>query len=431
MKEAIQVVKEAGKKTLEIYNRKYDVETKSDDSPLTEADLASHEILEKGLSELGYPVLSEESDSEVSTDTFWVIDPLDGTMDFMQKTDEFSIMVALVKDKRPVLGIVYAPALGKLYYAEEGKGCYMIEGDSEPVQLKVDSRELPDYRMIISRNHFRQEDQDIALRLGIEEFRKMGSVGVKYARIAESKGELCIYTTGALGIWDCAAPHIILKEAGGVVFDVEGNEPAYDSGILKMKKGFIGTLKENSSEVIRSVQHNRKGAVLWFTGLSGSGKSTVATKVYYHLKKEGYNFEMLDGDEVRENLTADLGFTKNDRDENIKRISFVARLLSRNNVIVIASFISPYRKMRESVRKNVTNFVEVFVNAPLEVCEERDVKGLYKKARAGEIPNFTGISDPYEEPTDADIELKTDKETVNESVDKVLEHISLINGEKR
>ena len=163
-----------------------------------------------------------------------------------------------------------------------------------------------------------------------------------------------------------------------------------------------------------------EGFVLWFTGLSGSGKSTIADRVAEKLRERGLKIERLDGDTVRKSLTRDLGFSERDRNENIRRVAFVAKLLSRNGVGVIASFISPYRKIRNHVREEVTNFVEVYAKCPLETCIERDPKGLYKKALNGEIENFTGISHPYEEPENPEILLETDKETVDECVDKVI-----------
>ncbi len=165
------------------------------------------------------------------------------------------------------------------------------------------------------------------------------------------------------------------------------------------------------------------GFVLWFTGLSASGKSAVADRVAERLKKRGLKIERLDGDIVRKSLTKDLGFTEEDRNENIKRVTFVAKLLSRNDVGVIASFISPYRAVRDHVREEVTNFVEIFAHCPLEVCIERDPKGLYKKALNGEVDNFTGISHPYEEPKDPDIRLETHKESIEESTEKVIKKI--------
>jgi adenylylsulfate kinase len=168
----------------------------------------------------------------------------------------------------------------------------------------------------------------------------------------------------------------------------------------------------------------QKGVTLWFTGLSGAGKTTISHVVADLLKSQNRKVEILDGDIVRLNLTKGLGFSKEDRDENIRRIGFVANLLTRNGVIVVVSAISPYREIREEVRSKIGNFVEVFVNAPLEVCEDRDVKGLYAKARAGEIKQFTGISDPYEPPVNPEIECRTDLETLDESVDKVMKALT-------
>lgn len=175
---------------------------------------------------------------------------------------------------------------------------------------------------------------------------------------------------------------------------------------------------------------NKRGVTVWFTGLSGAGKTTISKAVAEKLLSQGYKLEVLDGDVVRENLTKGLGFSKADRDENIRRIGFVSHLLTRNGVIVLVSAISPYREIREEVKQKIGDFVEVYVNAPLEVCEERDVKGLYKRARAGEIKNFTGIDDPYEPPLNPTIECRTDLEELEESVAKIfnkLEELGYLN----
>lgn len=167
----------------------------------------------------------------------------------------------------------------------------------------------------------------------------------------------------------------------------------------------------------------QRGVAVWFTGFSGAGKSTIANALAERLTKEGYSFETLDGDEVRENLTKDLGFSKEDRDTNIRRIGFVAKLLARNGVIVLVPVISPYRAIREEMRGQIDNFMEVFANAPIEECERRDVKGLYAKVRAGEIGQFTGISDPYEPPLNPEVECRTDLEELDESVNKIWEKL--------
>jgi len=171
------------------------------------------------------------------------------------------------------------------------------------------------------------------------------------------------------------------------------------------------------------IHRDHIGFVLWFTGLSGSGKTTLAKLIDKELKSRGVRIERLDGDVVRQSLTADLGFSKEDRDKNIQRVTFVAKVLSRNDVGVLASFISPYRATRDWVRSEVTNFIEVFVNCSLEECIRRDVKGLYVKALAGEIPEFTGVSDPYEAPLDAEITVNTDKESIEESFAKIIGYL--------
>jgi adenylylsulfate kinase len=164
----------------------------------------------------------------------------------------------------------------------------------------------------------------------------------------------------------------------------------------------------------------QRGVTVWFTGLSGAGKTTISTALEQILRARGWKVEVLDGDIVRTNLTKGLGFSKADRDENIRRIGFVANLLTRNGVAVLVSAISPYREIRDEVRGRIGSFVEVYVNAPVEVCEQRDVKGLYKKARAGEIKGFTGVDDPYEQPLHPEVECRTDREALEECVAKVL-----------
>ncbi|MGC9329317.1 MAG: adenylyl-sulfate kinase [Candidatus Hinthialibacter sp.] len=163
-----------------------------------------------------------------------------------------------------------------------------------------------------------------------------------------------------------------------------------------------------------------KGFTLWFTGLSGSGKSTISDVIQKEFEKRGIKHEILDGDVVRTNLSKGLGFSKEDRDINIRRIGFVCHLLTRNGVVAVSAAISPYRAIRDENRRLIGNFVEVYVQAPLDVCEKRDPKGLYKKARAGEIKEFTGIDDPYEEPLHPEVVCQTDKETPEESAQKIL-----------
>ena len=166
-----------------------------------------------------------------------------------------------------------------------------------------------------------------------------------------------------------------------------------------------------------------QGFTLWLTGMSGAGKSTVSDMLMERFRAAGAKVELLDGDVVRTNLSQGLGFSREDRDTNIRRIGFVAELLSRNGVIVVVAAISPYRATREEVKVRIAKFVEVFVDCPIEVLASRDVKGLYKKALAGEVGNFTGISDPYEPPVNPDVTVRSDRETVEVSVDRVWQEL--------
>ena len=165
----------------------------------------------------------------------------------------------------------------------------------------------------------------------------------------------------------------------------------------------------------------QKGFTLWFTGLSGAGKTTLARLVETELSARGHKVEVLDGDVIRTNLSKGLGFSKQDRDTNIRRIGFVCNLLTRNDVVAIAAAISPYREVRDELRRDIGSFVEVYVRCPIDVLAERDVKGLYKKALAGEIKNFTGVDDPYESPLAAEVIVETDIETPEQSAARIIE----------
>jgi adenylyl-sulfate kinase len=171
----------------------------------------------------------------------------------------------------------------------------------------------------------------------------------------------------------------------------------------------------------------QKGFTIWFTGLSGSGKTTLAGKLAYELRAKGIRVEVLDGDEIRTNLSAGLGFSKEDRDTNIRRIGYVSRLLARNGIVVISAAISPYRQVRDEVRTSIESegaaFIEVFMKCPIEVLAERDVKGLYKRALAGEIKGFTGVSDPYEEPLEPEVIVETDRESIEQSLGRIVSEL--------
>jgi adenylyl-sulfate kinase len=166
-----------------------------------------------------------------------------------------------------------------------------------------------------------------------------------------------------------------------------------------------------------------RGLTVWFTGLSSSGKTTLSRALYETLRTHGHQLEWLDGDAVRQKLSKDLGFSKDDRNENVRRIGELAEQLTSQGVIVLVSAISPYRSARDEVRRRIGDFVEVWVHAPLAVCESRDRNGIYRRARAAELRNVTGIDDPYEHPLAPEVECRTDRESLEESVAKVLEAV--------
>ena len=179
-----------------------------------------------------------------------------------------------------------------------------------------------------------------------------------------------------------------------------------------------------ASGQVNGTGHFEKGALVWLTGLSGSGKSTLAQAVLGRLLAQGHRAEILDGDSIRTHLSKGLGFSREDRLENIRRIAFVGNLLARHGVIVLAPVIAPYRSIREEVRRGSQLYLEVYVNAPLEICEQRDPKGLYKRARAGEIAHFTGVDDPYEPPESPEVECRTDLDGIEVCTDQILDKIA-------
>lgn len=190
----------------------------------------------------------------------------------------------------------------------------------------------------------------------------------------------------------------------------------------------IHTVKQNFSitKNQREILHGHKTYLLWFTGLSGSGKSTLANLVEMELHKKGVSTYILDGDNIRQGINKDLNFTPQDRSENIRRIAEISNLMLEAGVVTLAAFVSPYLKDREAVKQVVgpDNVIEIYVNTSLEVCEQRDVKGLYKKARAGEIKNMTGVSAPYQAPLNPDIEVVTDSQTIQESVAVIMQFLN-------
>jgi bifunctional enzyme CysN/CysC len=216
-----------------------------------------------------------------------------------------------------------------------------------------------------------------------------------------------------------------LVSGGGVIS--KGEYPDRRDVLSGVKSQNIFWSKGKIDREAREKRNKHKGAIIWLTGLSGAGKSTIATELERELFAMGLHTYILDGDNIRHGLSANLGFSPEDRQENIRRVGEVAKLLMDAGVLVITAFISPYRDDRRLARSIVddNDFIEIYVNAPVEVCEQRDPKGLYKKARTGEIKNFTGISAPYEAPEKPEVEVRTDKHSPAECVTQIIDHLKV------
>jgi 3'(2'), 5'-bisphosphate nucleotidase len=255
IKEVSNIAIEAGKEVLKIYRQDFKVQNKKDKSPVTEADLLSNKIIEKALLKYKWPVLSEESEdnfSRLSASKVWIIDPLDGTKDFIQKTGDFSIMIGLIEDGEPIMGVVYVPIKDKLYYAYKDQGSYLKIGKKAEKKLQVSNiSRFPNARLVVSRNHLYPNDVELAKRLDVGKFKKTGSTGIKISLIAENKADLYYNLSGKLGQWDTCAPEIILTEAGGQLTDIDGKYIKYNNKEVKNVKGVVASNRILQDEVIK------------------------------------------------------------------------------------------------------------------------------------------------------------------------------------
>ncbi|MEF8849884.1 MAG: 3'(2'),5'-bisphosphate nucleotidase CysQ [Candidatus Bipolaricaulota bacterium] len=261
LEEVIGLTRKAGAEALKYYDKNYSIEAKKDDSPVTEADYASEDILISGLKDTEPGMVAEEAGRVPgeTQESYWIVDPLDGTQDFIDKTGEFSVMVGLLVNGEPTLGVVFAPAREKLWYAVKGGGAYLLEGGTESRIEVAGKGNLEDYVLIASRNHFSPRDEAVADKLGVQDIIRMGSLGIKFCAIAEGRADLVYYTTDRLGIWDCCAPQVILEEAGGEAFDVKGRGLVYDLDRRRMAHGIVGIGGENRREVVKILDSNITG----------------------------------------------------------------------------------------------------------------------------------------------------------------------------
>jgi 3'(2'), 5'-bisphosphate nucleotidase len=409
----------AGHATLQHYHPDVQVEQKSDQNPVTDADRASHAIIVEGLHhwDPSVPILSEEGvvpgDQErEGWDRFWLVDPLDGTKEFLRHNGEFTVNIALVEAGEPVLGVVYAPALDLLYYAGKGLGSWKREVGNAPE--RITSRPPGPgqaLRVAESRSHPSTQLEEFLRQLPVAERVPVGS-SLKFCWVAE--GRVDIYPRlGPTMEWDVAAGDCIFRNSG--VGRPRSSDLVYNQPELR-NPGFVIGLAD------RAAVSAGAGQVLWFTGLSGSGKSTIARRVVEELARRGRAVEYLDGDAIRD-LFPGTGFTRPDRDAHIRRVGWLASRLEAHGVTVVASLVSPYTESRSFVRGLCRRFVEIWISTPFEECARRDVKGLYARARSGELRNFTGLDDPYEPPDRPELAIDTTGLPVDEAVRRVIEYL--------
>ncbi|HXG43204.1 MAG TPA: 3'(2'),5'-bisphosphate nucleotidase CysQ [Gemmatimonadales bacterium] len=417
------IAEAAGRATLAWYHDGVPVEQKgaAGGGPVTAADRAAHDLIVRALAEWdpAIPVISEEGeipgpDVRRHWSRFWLVDPLDGTKEFLQRNGEFTVNIALVDRGVPVLGAIHAPALDLLYYAGEGLGAWKRERGGAPVRL-VSRPPLPGHplRVAESRSHPSRELEAWLRTVPVAERVAAGS-SLKFCWVAEGKAD--VYPRfGPTMEWDVAAGDCIFRNSG--LGGPRRSPLRYNQPELR-NDGFVIGLLDQALDT-----GSRAGLVLWFTGLSGSGKSTVARRIVERLEREGRAVEYLDGDTIRD-LFPNTGFTRDERDAHIRRVGYLASRLERHGVVVVCALVSPYRASRRFVRELCRRFIEIWVATPFEECERRDVKGLYARARRGEIRHFTGLDDPYEPPERPELTLDTTGLSVDDAVERVWAYLA-------
>ncbi|HEX8543839.1 MAG TPA: 3'(2'),5'-bisphosphate nucleotidase CysQ [Pseudomonas sp.] len=459
-----RIAEGAGQIIMCVYQHDCVVQSEQDNSSLTEADLLAHRHILTELRTLTpeIPVLSEASaqvDSELRRrwSRYWLVTPLDGTKELSKKNDEFTVNIALIEHGEPVLGVVHAPALCVSYWGSRGVGAFKAaaDGDVRAIRVAVTPADERVCRVIDSRSYVSVEFDAFMAGMRHSELSNISS-SLKLCLVAEGTPDL-YPRMGPTSEWDTAAAHAVVSAAGGQVLAWPTLEPlsyiqrtdtllnpffivcaAPSSDWLPevgpWKDGIVYERREHNSkaeviwhhtqvnQTMRAASLNQRPRCIWLTGLSGSGKSTIANSLELSLHKAGRHTFLLDGDNVRQGLNKDLGMSAEDRAENIRRVGEVAKLMVDAGMIVVTAFISPFRADRDRVRALFSegNFVEVFVDTPLKECERRDVKGLYAKARRGELKDFTGIDSSYEEPVSPDVHLLPGESSLQACVETLL-----------
>jgi 3'(2'), 5'-bisphosphate nucleotidase len=388
---------------------------KDDGSPVTAADRAAHQLIVDALARIdpSTPIISEESGvpalaERAAWSRFWLVDPLDGTKEFIAGLPDYTVNIALIEDGTPVLGVVYAPARQVLYYASKRAGTWRQEQDSAPVRVfaRPPAPGTP-LRIVESRAHRSADLDAFADRLPVAERVSVGS-SLKFCWLAEGRADVYPRFTPVME-WDVAAGDCVFRwssATGAPHF----SPLTYNNPELRIPGFIVGFMPPPA-------------AVVWFTGLPGAGKSTIARLVRERLVRLGAPVELLDGDEIRA-IFPNTGFSREERDAHIRRVGDAASRLERHGVTSVVSLVSPYRQSRDFVRGLCQRFVEVHVSTPLEECERRDPKGLYGRARAGQVGQFTGVADPYEAPAAPELTIDTREMTADAAADRVLQYLT-------
>jgi 3'(2'), 5'-bisphosphate nucleotidase len=397
----VDIARRAGREILARAGSRGAPEIKADGSPVTECDRAAHDSIVAALPRLdaSIPIVSEESgvpslEARAGWTRFWLVDPLDGTKEFIAGRPEYTVNIALIEvangHGEPTLGVVHVPGTDTTYWAARGTGAWRQQGDGAVVRIwsRPPAAGAP-LRLIESRSHRSPDVDAFASRWPVSERIALGSA-IKFCWIAEGRADVSPRFTPIME-WDVAAGDCVFRQSGrgGPLY----SPLTYNHADLRMPGFVVGFTPPPA-------------AVVWFTGLPGSGKTTLARAVEDRLGQLGAATERLDGDEIRE-IFPETGFSREARDAHVRRVGHLASRLEHHGVTSLVALVSPYRESRDFVRRLCTRFIEVYVSTPLEECERRDPKGLYRKARAGHVAELTGVADVYEPPGSPELTIDT------------------------
>jgi len=410
----VDIARQAGREILARAGSRDAADIKADGSPVTDCDRAAHAHIVGALARLdaSIPIVSEESgvpslEARAGWTRFWLVDPLDGTKEFIAGLPDYTVNIALIElangPGEPTLGVVHAPATGVTYWAARGTGSWRQHGEAAAVRIwsRPPAAGAP-LRLIESRSHRSPDLEAFARQWPVSERIAIGS-SIKFCWIAEGRADAYPRFTPIME-WDVAAGDCVFRHSGraGPLY----SPLAYNHPDLRLPGFVVGFTPPPA-------------AVVWFTGLPGSGKTTLARAVQDRLVRLGAATERLDGDEIR-TIFPETGFSRDARDAHIRRVGHLASRLEAHGVTSLVALVSPYRESRDFVRRLCKRFVEVHVSTPLEECERRDPKGLYRKARAGQVGVLTGVADVYEPPESPELTIDTTALAAEAAADRVM-----------